>query len=312
MMMPSSTVLLSIAQALSLRPEYFFDSGRMALRETRFRKRCRVSKRLQKQILEETREHLERHIEIEQILGITFPDLPRHDLRCCREHELPDRVEAAALDLRHAWELGCDPLPSVMEILEDRGVKVVAFDTDKTFDGLSGWADMYPFVAVANWLDADKTRKRFTVLHELAHLVLDFPANLGPKAQEKLCHRFAGAILMPKKVFIEEIGKSRERISVGELEMLKRQWGIPMSAIMHRAYDLGVISRASYTEFCKWANRTGFRTKEPDCWVGCETSHRFERLVYRAMAQELISRSKASSLLGRSLADLDRPFATVA
>jgi len=42
--------------------------------------------------------------------------------------------------LRKEWDLGYDPIPDVVEMLEDKGYKVVEIDAPNSFDGLK--ADM--------------------------------------------------------------------------------------------------------------------------------------------------------------------------
>jgi hypothetical protein len=48
--------------------------------------------------------------------------------------------------------------------------------------------------------NAGIVRKRFTVGHELGHLLLDFT----DATPEKLCHTFAGALLLPKENMITD------------------------------------------------------------------------------------------------------------
>ena len=56
--------------------------------------------------------------------------------------------------------------------------------------------------------------------------------------------------------------------------------------------------------FCIVANKQGWSTSEPGKWIGEEKSSRFEPLVLRALAQELITPSIAAGLLGISLPEL--------
>ena len=49
-------------------------------------------------------------------------------------------------------------------------------------------------------------RQRFTVAHEIGHMVLDVSPKLN---EEKAAHRFAGALLMPAETLRAEIGKHR-------------------------------------------------------------------------------------------------------
>ncbi len=82
----------------------------------------------------------------------------------------------------------------------------------QAFDGLSGWADeRIPIIVVNKYFTIE--RKRFTALHELGHLLLNFAEELDPKFIEKLCQRFAGAILIPRETFFNELGDYRSGLS---------------------------------------------------------------------------------------------------
>ena len=61
-------------------------------------------------------------------------------------------------------------------------------------------------------------RQRFTVAHELGHLYLDIPKQIEP---EPLCHRFAGAFLVPGQMLQKEVGNYCHAISVRELFQLR-------------------------------------------------------------------------------------------
>jgi Zn-dependent peptidase ImmA (M78 family) len=205
-----------------------------------------------------------------------------------------DDVEAAANRLRTAWSLGHAPITNVIELLEHNQVKVLVEKADTAFDGFSGWSGPIPVVVLNRTFSPD--RMRIAALHEIGHLLVRFDPSLEDKAKEKLCHRFAGAMLMPRPVFEEEFGRHRERISVVELKEIKGDYGISIAAIMARAHDLGCISDGSYKQFCIFRNRAGWRENEPGGYKGETFPKRFEQLLHRAVATEAISLSLAANL----------------
>ena len=69
-------------------------------------------------------------------------------------------VEKAALKLIKEWNLGFDPIPNVIEMLEDNGVRVIEIDAPSEFDGLSTFVGDIA-VAVIN-KNFTIERKRFT------------------------------------------------------------------------------------------------------------------------------------------------------
>ncbi|MCX7046300.1 MAG: XRE family transcriptional regulator [Candidatus Sumerlaeota bacterium] len=312
-MMPDSGLLLALADLFDLRPDYFFQQNTVALSGIKFRKHVKFGKKDQDRVLEEAREFFERYLEVESVLGIQTVALPRADLSGTLASQLGEEAEKAAEKARKEWKLGQGPLPNAQEMLEDHGVKVKEVEAADSFDGFSGWADEAPVIVLAKWLNADLPRKRLTELHELGHLVMRLPKGMDKKAEETVCYRFAGAMLIPRATFIEEFGRKRQvgRISLQELIAFKEQWGISIVAIMKRAEQLGLITADSYKRFCIYSKQHGWHKEEPGQWIGAEISSRFVQLVHRAAAQELITRSKAAGLLGVTLREFDRQFGKV-
>jgi Zn-dependent peptidase ImmA (M78 family) len=132
---------------------------------------------------------------------------------------------------------------------------------------------------------------------------VEFEKGLSEKDQERLCHRFAGAMLIPKNVFIQEFGGVRQRVSIEELVDLKVRYGISIAAIMHRAFDLELISGALYERFCINYKTQRWHKGEPGEYAGREVSSRFEQLVLRATSEGMVSQTKGAALLNEPLVD---------
>jgi Zn-dependent peptidase ImmA (M78 family) len=81
-----------------------------------------------------------------------------------------------------------------------------------------------------------------------------------------------------------------------ELLALKLLFGVSAQAIAYRCKDLGIISQATFTEIFRQFSARNWRLREPHSFAP-ERPARFERLCLRALAEELISKSKASELL---------------
>jgi Zn-dependent peptidase ImmA (M78 family) len=300
-MMPGDDVLIPLADALDQPLDFFFRPFTVKLERLEFRKKARLGVKALEAIREQASNYFERYLEVERILGVPdrFKD-PLGDLRLGK----PEDAELAAEHVRTHWNLGRDPLPNVLETLEAHGVKVFEVEAPESFDGFSGWADGRPIVVLAKWLDRDVSRKRFTALHEIAHVLLHPHSDVPEAEREKVCHRFAGAMLMPKDVFEADWGGHRRRISLEELEDLKRRYGISIAAIMRRALDLGLIDSSLYRRFCIIQKSHDWHHQEPGKYSAIEISRRFEQLVLRAMSEEIISVSKGAGLLGVPIDDL--------
>jgi len=295
-MLPGSAALIAIASALRQSVDYFFRPPTVELAKIEFRKRAQLLVKQKAEVQERARDFFERYLEVESLLGLeTGFENPLAGLTIRK----PEDIESAANKLRDAWKLGLSPLANVLELLEDHQIKVYELEAPDKFDGLSGWAGKIPVVVVNRLFPAD--RKRFTALHELGHLLLKFAEAFTAKEIEKLCHRFAGALLMPREIFPAEFGGKRSKVTVNELCDLKLRYGISIAAIMARARDLGLVTAEYYIRFNIFLNQQRLRNPEPVEFRGPEQSNRFEQLLYRATARELVSLSKAASLAGKPL-----------
>ena len=150
-------------------------------------------------------------------------------------------------------------------------------------------------------------RKKFTLAHELGHMVMD--PRPGADA-EKAANRFAGAFLMPVEALWREIGKRRTSISLGELLQLKSLFGASFQAITYRCHDLGIINDAAYRRLFQIFNQHGWRKppyEEPGALNPAnEEPQRMERLCFRALTERVIGDSKAAELLAISVRELTR------
>ncbi len=137
-------------------------------------------------------------------------------------------AEDAARSVREDWGLGNDPIPQLAELLEERGIKVLSLAL-RNIDGLAAKIrrkDHATARVVVVRCDAWSERKRFTLAHELGHMVIDPASGMSDGEIEKAAHRFAGAFLMPADSLRAEMGSSRSSVSIGELVGLKDRFGV--------------------------------------------------------------------------------------
>ena len=298
---PGSEVLLALAKALGVKIDYFFRASQVDITGFDFRKKASLSKKEEERIGFQTRDFLQKYIEIERILDISQQvDMPV-ERRSIRDH---DDIEQAAGDIRQSWNLGDAPITQLTELLEDKGFKIFEVDASDNFIGLSGVAEGMNIPVIAVFKEGDPVRKRFTIAHELAHLLLDF-TDCKEGNHEKLCHAFAGAFLLPEKVIREELGEYRRKITQWELKKLKGIYGISMQAIMARAHVLEIISDQTYKYFNIYARKNGWHKEEPGKFSGVEKANRLKQLVLHAAAEQVISYSKGAELLNIPLAEFD-------
>jgi Zn-dependent peptidase ImmA (M78 family)/DNA-binding XRE family transcriptional regulator len=297
----SSKVIISISNALDLSVDYFFKKSDVKLENIEFRKRSTISQKEIEAIRYRAIDYLEKYLEIEELLNIE--NLFINPLKKNFVQNEQD-IEKYANELRKEWSLGLDPVPNVIALLEEKKIKVLEIDAPDEFSGLCSYTDGVA-VIVVNKSNKNIVRKRFTALHELAHLILSFPQNITEKEKEHLCYSFAGAFLFPEAVFKEELGKKRTSILLNELIPLENHYGMSVQAIIRRAKTLQLISDSKFKEYNIWLTKSGNKKTQFGEFQGREAPERLNRLIYKALSENIITMSKAAALLNKSLSDLD-------
>lgn len=305
--MPSSGVLLVIADALDVSVDYLLSAEELVLEGVDFRKKAVATVREEAQLEARTIHLLERYLSLEDMLGLKSVDWeqPRsapHPVADVRD------AEDAARSVRDDWGLGNDPIPKLAELLEERGIKVLSLELDD-IDGLAAKVrrrDRSSARVIVIKQSSWSERKRFNLAHELGHMVLAPDPGVD---EEKAAHRFAGAFLMPADVLRSEVGAHRSSISIGEFAALKERFGVSIQALAYRCKDLGIINQTAFAKLFRIFAERGWRTfpfAEPGTIEpAAEEPRRFERLCYRALAENVIGEARAAELLNISVRELD-------
>lgn len=295
-----------LSKVLKVSPDYFFRSTKVELSEIEYRKLSKMPQKEASVIKEKTKEYLSRYLELEEVLGLANEfDNHLEDFEVVTSYK---QVNKAAELLREKWGLGSGSLFNIAELLEDKNIKVVKLDVDEDFDGLQTFVNETIPVVAYNLKKANKPdRIRFTLLHELAHLLLKF-GNATEKQKETLCHQFAGAMLLPEETLKAELGQHRNKLSINELGNIKKQYGISMQAVVMRAKDCRIINDHYTKQFFFLIKQMNWKVDEPVDYQGVEESNRFEQLLFRALIEDQISMSKAAALNNKSLADFKKEY----
>jgi len=306
-MLPTRDNLLHLCKALNITPE-FFNRPTIVLQEVEFRKLSKLPKKEQYRIEASAADFLGRYLELEELLGAEQAFVNPILAKNITSYE---EVEQAAMKIRKVWKLGENPLPNVIEMLEDFGLKVFEVEAKPSFSGMAAEVkdkNDLALIVVNKHPEVEKVRKRFTALHELAHIVLDISEGITEKEKEKFCHYFASVMLIPSNVLTKELGGKRHQIHIGELLAIKEQYGISMQAVLYRSKQMGLISDYHYQQQVRNFSQRGWRKKEPGDFMGKEQSHRMLQLFYRGVVEEIISTSKAANLYGTNLAVFRKKF----
>jgi len=311
LMMPGSSVLLALAGALRVSPEYLLSTRQISLSGVDFRKEPSAGVKAEKAVAALVIDQLERYLMIESLLPHA-----RRDWIAADHGDFPvngfDDAEKAAEQLRELWRLGIDPIASMVDLLEEKGIKVIALDLPQDVSGSKAFArtDLSGDVAV---IVVNKNhngeRQRFTLAHELAHLVLRPSEALtnDDTLLEKVSDRFAGAFLIPAVSLYERLGQARTSISLGEIYEQKSFYGVSCSSVVVRCKQLGILGQTASGKLwgvLKKHGLVGKDAKEPRP-LAPEVPKRMERLCLHAISEGAASVSKAAEILGVSVRKLD-------
>ncbi len=298
---PNSEMIGLLCEILDVRPDYFSNATVVEFGEIEFRKLSTFPGREKDRIEEVVKDKVRRYLELEEILNLQTEF--QNPLEGFLISNLSD-IDDAADELRKEWGLGENPIPNTIDLLEEHGIKVVEIVSDVKLDAFATKINnVQPMVVLNNAkLDHNLDRKRFSAMHELAHIILNLD-QYDEKTKERFCHYFAGALLFPKERIYAELGHSRSKLSFKELGMLKQEYGISMQAIMYRAKELRIINQSTFKQFYFMFNKLGYRNNEPYSYEGFEKSNRFSQLLFRGLVEEAISMSKAAALNNQKLAD---------
>jgi len=182
--------------------------------------------------------------------------LPEADLPDLREHS----PHVAAEMLRSRWGLGEKPVRNMVHLLEAHGVRVYSIaEKCRNVDAFSLWDEgRRPFVFLNTMKSAE--RSRFDASHELAHLVLHYHGDKKGRDAEREADSFASAFLMPTGSVLAVAPRNP---SLKILIQLKRIWNVSLSALVHRLFELKMISEWQNRTLCIEISQKGFRTSEP-------------------------------------------------
>lgn len=294
-MMPDSSVVLAISQALGLLPGYFLREFNVSIQKPEFRKKKKLSVKELASIEQKVMSSLEDYLELEELAGRA--DIFERPLMNLSIQNAED-VEIAAETLLHDWKLGLKGISNVFNVLEANGIRLIEIPTDESFDGTSTYANNQIPLIVCN-KNYPVERKRLTVLHELGHLLLNFSKEISSdeKRKENLCFRFGAALLMPRDCVFKEIGKKRHELPLAELIIFKERYGLSVHAIIRRALELDIINESYYRS---WHIKYNSNKKEEGWghYPVIEKPGRFDQLMLRAIAEQVISVEKAAELVG--------------
>jgi Zn-dependent peptidase ImmA (M78 family)/DNA-binding XRE family transcriptional regulator len=256
---PTADIVDRLARALSYPPSFFFQNARIhGLPVTFYRKRKQMSRKLLAEIEAEV---AIRSIHISALLRAAEIHFEKGIPRIDADADGDQTPEDIAQTVRAWWGIARGPIPNLVELIEQMGGIIVpcAFKS-KDIDAIGQRVPEIPdhplFFTNEN-IPTD--RLRYTLAHELGHVVMHCYPNPDADQMEREADRFAGEFLMPAK----DIQPELRGISIPKLASLKPIWRVSMGALLMRAKSLGIVTPRSYRYMWMEMGRLGFRTNEP-------------------------------------------------
>ncbi|HFJ4332818.1 TPA: ImmA/IrrE family metallo-endopeptidase [Serratia liquefaciens] len=165
-------------------------------------------------------------------------------------------VEEIAKNVRRAWYMPSGPIRNLVEVMERAGCIIIDCDMDDT--GLSGVSYNLPGMPPLVFMNKNQPldRYRFTLAHELGHLIMHKTPN---PSMEDEANNFASEFLMPAK----DIASVLRGMTIEKAAYLKPSWRVSMGALIYRAKTLGMLTAGQNDYIWRQMSSRGFRTNEP-------------------------------------------------
>lgn len=153
------------------------------------------------------------------------------------------------------------PIKNLVNLLERNGILIFQLpEQSDDLDAFSSWAGedkCYPIIVLTSMKSPD--RLRFTLAHELGHLVLH-KAKIGKSRLQTEANEFASEFLMPEETIASEFTKP---VTINKLLQLKLRWRVSMQALAFHAYKIKSISSRQYYYLKNNLKLNGWIKEEP-------------------------------------------------
>jgi len=154
------------------------------------------------------------------------------------------------------------PIQHLINTLERGGVLMLALplrlEKRDAFSLWAGDAHETPVIVLSSEVPGD--RLRFSVAHELGHLVMHHPIRGGLRDLEAEAQVFASELLLPRGAMENEM---RPPVTLTTLSQLKPRWRVSIQALVMRARELDVVTNRQAKYLFQQIGGLGWRVLEP-------------------------------------------------
>lgn len=236
---PRADVLERLARTLDVRPDFFsvgrplarIDTVHAHFRSLRSARACDRQKALATAALVwELTFALERHVKLPEV---DMPVVPA---------DTPPAQAAAAL--RRHWGLPEGPVKHLAATVESHGIVVAVRPLGEidTVDAFSVVIVGRPIIVTTPRRTENVFKHRFSIAHELGHLLLHGDSHEVGVAAEKQADEFAAAFLTPAAAMDAVLPK---RLDLAALDRLGRTWGVSPHSLVRRMVERGRTTESS-------------------------------------------------------------------
>jgi Zn-dependent peptidase ImmA (M78 family)/DNA-binding XRE family transcriptional regulator len=254
---PSGETLSRCAAVLDV-PVAFFTTGRPHLRldtaGAHFRSLRSTTAHQRQQALAHVELLWELIDQLDQVV-----ELPAVDLGVPLGERAGEPAQAAAL-VRDAWQVPAGPVVHLVRTLESRGIVLTRLPgvDAQTIDAFSAALHGRPVIVLSR--KGNPMRRRFSVAHELGHLLLHPEPAPGSRVHEREASTFAAELLMPAAELRDRLPAP---VDITVLKEIADGYGVSVAALAYRGKDLGVYSESTLRRVMATLASLGWRTEEP-------------------------------------------------
>lgn len=253
----SSSQIEMLARALKCPVSFFFQPEReygppLSMHDGMFRKGAVSTKAIEK-IIAELNTRIAHARTLLQSSDLE-PELP---LPFYEVDDFENDFEKIAHNVRRAWLMPRGPVKNLTDYMERAGVLIIKCDmSGARVDGVSYRISGLPPIVFLN-MDLSADRERFTLAHELGHLVLHrFPT----EKMEKEANSFAAEFLMPAT----DIAPELKGLTLEKAAALKPYWKVSIASLLYKAKTLKSVDEGQMQYLWRKRSAFGWNNKEPE------------------------------------------------
>ena len=188
-----------------------------------------------------------------------------------------------------------DTNDDLMFLVEKSGIFIFEKAIGEEIDAYSLWTNSdRPFIILGN-MKRSSVRRNFDIAHELGHLLLHYKVeftNLDTKEHKNIeneANLFAGAFLLPKKSFLQDM-ETVSRVTNPDAYLdLKKKWKTSLQVLGYRAANLGILDSKNHRNFYAALHRKDYLKREPlDESLSIQRPHKIKSIINLVTKKELI------------------------